>query len=221
MRWLLLDELRHLIRSRAVLVVLFSLPLLLGVGAIQPGDRLANQLLFMVLMGSNLAGVVCGATVATSCVADLQQGTPVLFAVRPVPRWHLLLARFCAVVLLLAGTMALSLLLVAGGVKLLSPEFPALAAVTAKGLALIVANALLLGALGVLLGVTVSSPLTAVMLYLLLGTNLGNGVGYLILEESGDASQFWLRLGLTELGAMLLTGLLLWISARIFARKPL
>ncbi len=152
----------------------------------------------------------------------MQQVTPVLLAVRTVPRFQLLLARLWAVVLLLAGTMTISLLLAVGGVKLVNPEFPALASVAAKGLALIFANALLQGALGVLLGVSVSSPLTAVILYLFLGSNLGNGVAFLMLEGFGDASRnLWLRAGLTVVGAVLLTGMLLWISARIFARKPL
>ena len=219
---LLADELRHLLRSRLVLLILGALPLTMAAGSFAQGETEMNPLIFAAFLGSSLAGMVCGAMVATSLIGELQQGMPVLFAIRPFPRWYLLAARFVALVLTLVGTMAVSL---AVGVALsawLHPEVGGLLYTFRSGLALSLACALLSGSFGVLVGVTTSSMLGGVMLFIFVGMQLSNGVMFLF-----DKLPAWTGFSPAErdaslvLGAIAVAALLMAISARLFARRPL
>jgi|GEM_PF-2205735 len=219
---LLADELRHLFRSRLVVIVLLSLPAVLAAGSLVQGSDEMSPLIFAAFMGSSLAGLVCGAMVSTSLIGELQQGAPVLFAIRPIPRAYLLLARFLATVLALLSAMALAMALGAALSAWLHPEAGDMLAMVRSGLALSLACALLQGSFGVLVGVTTSSMLGGVLLFLFVGMQLGNGT--MLLYQELPHWTAWspaLRDGALVGGAILLSALLLAISARVFARRPL
>jgi ABC-type transport system involved in multi-copper enzyme maturation permease subunit len=220
---LLKDEFRHLARNRPVVIMLSLLPVLMAaVGSMGVGGEGMPPLFFAAAMGSNIAGMVCGALVAASLIGELQQGTPVLFAVRPVPRSHLLLARFLALVLLLTGAMALSLALSVGITLVFWPGTQDVFPVVRSGLAITVSAALLSGSFGVLVGVTANTLLSGILLFLFVGSNLNNGVSWLLQklpEWTGWGAAA--TEGVVLLGVAALSAALLAISARVFSRRPL
>ena len=219
---LIADELRHLLRRRLVVIVLLSLPVVLAAGSLVQGGDERSPLIFAAFMGSSLAGLVCGAMISTSLIGELQQGAPVLFAIRPIPRGYLLLARFLATVLALLSAMALAMAVGAALSAWLRPEDVGMLAVVRSGLALSLACALLQGSFGVLVGVTTSSMLGGVLLFLFVGVQLGNGT--MLLYQELPRWTAWsplLRDGALVGGAVVLSALLLAIAASIFAKRPL
>ena len=219
---LLVDELRHYLRSRLVLIVLASLPFLTAAGSLAQSGEDAHTLVFAAFMGASLAGMVCGAMVCTTLVAELQLGTPVLFAIRPLPRLHLLLARFLAMVATLCAAMAVALSVGAALSAWLHPEAAGVVSIFRAGLLLSFACAVLSGSFGVLVGVTVSSMLGAVLLFLLVAMQLSNAV---IFVYEGLCRWTSCTAGLRDAyilaGAVLIASALMAISGRIFSRRPL
>lgn len=222
LRYLLADELRHLLRSRLVVIILAALPLVTAAGSLaQTGDG-SSTLVFAAFMGSSLAGLVCGALVCTSLIAELQSGAPVLFAVRPIPRFHLLLARFLAMVLTLCATMAAALAVGAALSAWLHPEIGNTLVVLRAGMLLCFACVMLSGSFGVLVGVTASSMLGGVLLFLLVGVQLGNSVMLAhdgLCRWTGCTSS--LRDAFILAGSVVISVVLLLVSGRAFARKQL
>jgi ABC-type transport system involved in multi-copper enzyme maturation permease subunit len=220
---LLQDELRHLLRTRSVVLMLSLLPPLLviaGISGIGGGEM--APIFFTSAMGASLASVVCGAMVTSSLISELQLGTPVLFAVRPVPRFALLFARFLALVLVITAALGATLAVSAGLSAWLWPEVPGVLLAVRSGFVVIVGCAILSASLGVLIGVSASSMLGGILLYFILGINISNMV--IIAVQEGREWTGW-PAGACE-GAVLLaaagiSGLLLAISARIFSRRPL
>jgi hypothetical protein len=181
-----------------------------------------RALVFAAFMGSSLSGLVCGAMVCTSLIAELQTGAPVLFAVRPLPRAHLLLARFLAMVLVLSAAMALSLALGAGLSAWLHPEMGNALLVFRAGMLLCFACTVLCGGFGVLVGVTTSSMLGGVLLFLLVGVQLGNSVMF---AYEGLCRWTGCTAGARDAcilaGSLLTSAALLCFSVRAFERKQL
>lgn len=220
---LLQDELKHLLRTRSVVLLLTLLPPLLVVAGISGvGGGGASPIFFASAMGASMASVVCGAMVTSSLIGELQLGTPVLFAVRPVPRFELLLARFLALVLVMGATMGATLGASAALSAWLWPEVPGVLLVVRSGLTVTVGCALLSASLGVLIGVSATSMLGGILLYIIVGINISNSV---ILAVQGGREWTGWTAGTCE-GAVLLatiaiSGALLAISAWVFSRKPL
>ena len=220
---LLKDELHHLLRTRAVVITLVLLPpLLVCFACFGPGEGEMSPLFFAAAMGSNLAGVVCGAMVSTSLIGELQQGTPVLFAVRPLPRYYLLLARFFALVIALTITMAVTIG-ISGIISVwLWPKAQGISETVRSGLIITLTNAMLSGSIGVLVGVSVSTPLAGVLLIIFVGSNLCNLLMLPIQKLPGWTGWSAPVAECVVLAAIIiLSWVLLAISARIFARKPL
>lgn len=217
------DELRHLLRTRSVVLVLTLFPpLLIVAGCSGIGGGELAPIFFTSAMGASLAGVVCGAMVTSSLISEIQMGTPVLFAVRPVPRFTLLFARFLALVLVITAIMGVTLGASAALSAWLWPEVPGVLLVVRSALAVTVGCAFLSASLGVLIGVSATSMLGGILLYIFVGTNLSNLAIFAVQE--GRKWTGW-SAGACE-GAVLLTsaGLscaLLAVSARIFSKRPL
>ncbi|MCE1228718.1 MAG: hypothetical protein LWX11_04420 [Firmicutes bacterium] len=164
------DEMRHILRSRIAYYGL-ALPLISVAAIFHPDPALQS---LGIAMGSNMGGLITGGLVATSLVSDLQNGIPVLFAVRPIPRNLPILARFLAVVTLLAGLQGLGLLTASAFSWLLGSPLPAENSLQYFSLGL--SLTLLSGSLGLVLGVFSSTTLAAVLGIFFLGSNLNNGL---------------------------------------------
>lgn len=162
------DEVRHLLRTRIAIYGL-ALPLLSGAAVFHPDPKF---MAFGIAMGSNLGGMITGGLVATSLVSDLQAGTSVLFAVRPIPRSFPILARFLAVVGLLIVMQGTSLLVAGGLAWILGSPLSLETAI--QGFLLGSALALISGSVGLVLGVFSSSILAAVLGIFFLGSNINN-----------------------------------------------
>lgn len=214
---LLKDEIRHLLRTRVALYGL-ALPLLGVVGAWIQSASLLRMVLFM---GISLGTIITGCLVAVSLVTELQAGSPVLFAVRPIPRAWPPLARFLAVVLLLVGMQAVALTLLAGIAPFAGEGIPQLGAVVRNALTLGASLAILSGAMGFLSGVLAGSPLTAVLGMIFLSSNANNLVlfGHQKLAECWHAGAS--LDAVTLLASMLISGPMVAIAVRIYTRKAL
>ena len=214
---LLKDEMRHLLRTRVALYGL-ALPLLGVLGAWIQSASLMQMLLFM---GINLGGMITGCLVAVSLVTELQAGSPVLFAVRPIPRAWPPLARFLAMVLLLVSMQVVSLTLLAAIAPFAGEGIPHLGALVRNAFTLGTSLALLSGAMGFLSGVLAGSPLTAVLAVFFLSTNANNIFlfGHQKLAERWHAGAS--LDAVTLLAAMLISGPMVAIAVRIYTRKAL
>ncbi len=212
---LLKDEARHLLRTRIALYGL-ALPLLSGAAVFHPDPKF---IAFAAIMGANMGGLITGGLVATSLVSDLQAGTPVLFAVRPIPRAHPILARFLAVVLLLIGMQGASLLVSGLLAKALGVPLPMDLMINAFMLG--AALAFLSGAVGLLTGVLASSSLAAILAVLFLGSNLNNGFafGQQSLTEAGWSG--WGLQALTLGAALVIASVLVGLAVRRYRRMAL
>ncbi|WP_316410616.1 hypothetical protein [Mesoterricola sediminis] len=87
------DEWRHLRRNRLLKVVLALLVCLMPVTLVASGTLASRLVPVAVIMLVYLSALTMGAMIATSLIADVQQGIPVLYAVRPIPRTSFPLAR--------------------------------------------------------------------------------------------------------------------------------
>jgi len=102
--WLMIkDELKHLWRNRFVRIVMICLPLMLPASLLAPAEDAAAMMAMAQMVFVQVSGLITGAVITASLVSDIQQGVPVLFAVRPQPRVYFLMARGAGMVVFLAS----------------------------------------------------------------------------------------------------------------------
>lgn len=219
---MILDELAHLRRSPLIQGVLAAITLLV------PSSLLASKehvqaLSNLAIAGTvHLAALITGSVVAASLIADLQQGIPILFAVRPLPRAHFLLARGAGMAAVLIGALGLGVagLLLLNDTLVKAPLDPA--AILQSLLLARLPGVLLAMACGVLVGALTTAIPSGLALFMFLANAL------LIALQVGTAKVGgWAGWGpamrdrfLAVLTTTVAAALVLWAS-RLFSRRSI
>ncbi|NWJ42495.1 MAG: hypothetical protein HXX12_16155 [Geothrix sp.] len=102
---LILDELTHLRRSRLIQVVLVCVALLMPIALLASRDHVQVIATMLLTLTALFTALLTGSVVTASLTSDLQQGVPILFAIRPVPRAYFLLARGAGMAIILTATL--------------------------------------------------------------------------------------------------------------------
>lgn len=216
------DEWMHLRRNRLLKVVLALLVLLMPVTLLASGTLAPQLVPVTVIMLVHLSAVITGAMIVTSLIADVQQGIPVLYAVRPIPRAYFPLARAVGQASALLAATGLGLaglfLVNAGLVKAPLAWGPIL-----RGLGLLrVPGVLLAVACGTLVGVASRGLAAGVAGFLFLANLLA-----ILMPILAERLVRWTgcspaRTELVQAGVIVLATVLLLASAfRIYARRSI
>ena len=179
MLWLMIkDELKHLWRNRFVRIVMICLPLMLPASLLAPAEDAAAMMAMAQMVFVQVSGLITGAVITASLVSDIQQGVPVLFAVRPQPRVYFLMARGAGMVVFLASGLLCGL-----GAMLLLNHFvvhlPIQSFTTARHAILTgIPGILVSSACGLMIGVFVDSIPSGMVGFVFLANNLVLGLTF-------------------------------------------
>lgn len=175
-RLLLIDELRHLWRSRLMKYLLGVLPLIVLIPMLGPREDWLSQIPMATIVLVQISGLLTGAMVTASLITDIANGVPVLYAVRPCPRGHFLLARSTAMGLLLMAAVSLAMVLAFGVMTSLEvgvcEAFKLLGSLWLRSLS----GVLMATSSGALIGVLVENMPAGLFAFVMLGNNLVMGV---------------------------------------------
>ncbi|BDU74673.1 hypothetical protein [Mesoterricola silvestris] len=216
------DELAHLRRSPLIQAVLAAIALLVPAALLASVEHVQAMSNLAISGTAHLAALITGSVVTASLIADLQQGIPILFVVRPMPRAHFLLARGAGmtVVLLAALGLGVGCMLILNAVLVKAPLDPV---AILRGLLLArLPGVLLAMACGLLVGVLTAAIPGGLALFLLLtnaliialqigAAKVGGWVGW------GPATQDWLLAAMTVAAA---AAMVLWASIQ-FSRRSI
>ena len=168
------DEIRGFIKSKVMITLWIGLPLLsIIMHFIQPNTEGMPISIFTGLLVASIGGLLAAVMLSTTMVNELNARVYDLYLIRPVKRWHLIIAKYLAVFLCLTVATFLSL-----AVGLLIDNFtvglPADTIIkdTLGSLAVSLAAMSISSAAGILIGILVNSVALAAILSIYLGQQL-------------------------------------------------
>lgn len=219
---MILDELAHLRRSPLIQSVLAAIALLVPSSLLASKEHVQIMSNLAITGTVHLAALITGSVVTASLIADLEQGIPILFVVRPAPRAHFLLARGAGMTAVLLGALGIGVggLLLLNGTLVRAPLDPA---AILRGLLLArFPDVLLAMACGVLVGVLAAAIPSGLALFMFLAlalpialqvgaTKVGRWAGWSPVLQDGFLA------GLT---VAVSAALVLWASHR-FSRRSI
>lgn len=216
------DEMVGFRRNRLIQVGLAFIALMVPVALLAPREHVQMAVQADLAWTVHLAALITGSVIVASLIADLQQGVPILFVVRPVPRAYVLLARGAAMAALLVLALAVGLgilfLLDAAWVKV---QLDAQAILAGLLLARI-PGILVALACGLLIGVRSASMASGMVGFMLLANNLILALVFLSAKITGWAGLSPAAGDLVYAGLSLLsTILMLLVALRAFARRSI
>lgn len=168
------DEIRGFIKSKVMIALWIGLPLLsIIMHFIQPDTEGIPISIFTGLIVASIGGLLAAVMLSTTMVNELNARVYDLYLIRPVKRWHLIIAKYLAVFLCLTIATFLSL-----GVGLLIDHFTiglppdTVISDTFESLAVSLAAMSISCAAGILIGILVNSIALAAILSIYLGQQL-------------------------------------------------
>ncbi len=109
---LLGDEIKGFIKSRIMIALWIGMPLLIILlHIIQPSTDEIPLTLFSGIIIASLGGLLSAVILSTSIVNEKNANVYDLFLIRPVKRWHILLAKYLAVIICLTVATILSFII--------------------------------------------------------------------------------------------------------------
>lgn len=168
------DEIRGFIKSKVMIALWIGLPLLsIIMHFIQPNTEGMPISIFTGLLVASIGGLLAAVMLSTTMVNELNARVYDLYLIRPVKRWHLIIAKYLAVFLCLTVATFLSL-----AVGLLIDHFTiglppdTIIKDTLGSLAVSLAAMAISSAAGILIGILVNSVALAAILSIYLGQQL-------------------------------------------------
>lgn len=168
------DELRGFYKSKVMIVLWIGLPLIpIFMRLIQPETEGIPITALVGLLMASVSGTLSSVMLSTTLVNEKSNHVYDLFLIRPVKRYHLLLAKFLAVYLCLFIAIIISLS-IGLGIDLLTLEIPFATLIKGvwESLAISMAAMAIACSAGLLLGVLVNSVMVAAILSVYLGNQM-------------------------------------------------
>ena len=168
--WLLfLDELKHLMRVRFLVIIWASMLLLVpSMAFLYVGLENAIPFSFIITQLGMMSALATGAVITSTLINDINNKTLVPFLVRPISSYSILLSRLTAIVVSVFSVVLVSILITKIVFNLFSVELildkPILFLLMASFVQTIIT-----ASLGILLGTLASSPATGMGAFIIFG----------------------------------------------------
>ncbi|MBD3190808.1 MAG: hypothetical protein GF308_09200 [Candidatus Heimdallarchaeota archaeon] len=213
---LLWDELRGFIKSKVMIALWVGLPLLtIIIHLLRPDTEGIPLSIFTGLFISSISGLLGAIMLSTTLVSELNARVYDLFLIRPVKRWHIIIAKYITVMfcLITAALLSLGTSLVIDHFTVGVPPKTALLDVL-DSLVMSIAAMSIACVAGILIGILVKSVALAAILSIYLGQQFSTAaILPSIFLENIDPLYFSLGLGVG------ITAIILTIEIIIFQKK--
>jgi ABC-2 type transport system permease protein len=212
--WLLYtDELKGYLKSRVLLVLWVGLPVAALLLHFIPSNEEVPLASLVAIAIASIGGTISSVMISTTIVNELHQNVYILFLVRPIRRYELLLAKFLAVYTTLIVATGLS---IAAGmvIDILTKGLPpqVILEQTFESIALSLAAMGIATAAGVLIGSNAKSVAVAAILSVYLGNQLSliSVLPGLFFSAFINPILFSVAVGVTASAALLAVAMLLF-----------